>query len=284
MKFSGLFCSIFCIAVLSGCANFRDFAPEELTYTDLVSPPVEDNPDLQAAALARARGDVPQAIHDYREIIKNCVDCEEAYIGLGASLLDVNAVDESKQTFQKAISLYPTSAAAYAGLGSVYLVIDQPENAIAAFETALKFSPCMAKALNGYGIAFDMIGDHQAAQINYRAAMELDPTNISYESNLGLSMVLAGNTSEAIFILERLARSPKVTPKIRQNLSLAYGLAGDMKMARTIGSVDLSNDWVNNNIQYMDAVRKTEEYAGLITKENVYGPLNETRKWQDRAK
>lgn len=284
MKFSGLFCSIFCVALLSGCADFQDFAPEELTHTDLVSPPVKDNPDLQAAALARARGDVSQAIHDYREIIKNCVDCEEAYIGLGASLLDVNAVDEAKQTFQKAISLYPTSADAYAGLGNVYLIIDQPENAIAAFETALKFNSCLAKALNGYGIALDMLGDHQGAQINYRAAMELDPANISYESNLGLSMVLAGNTAEAIFILERLARSPKVTPKIRQNLSLAYGLAGDMKMARTIGAVDLSNDWVNNNIQYMEAVRKTEEYAGLITKENVYGPLNETRKWQDRTK
>jgi Flp pilus assembly protein TadD len=97
-------------------------------------------------------------------------------------------------------------------------------------------------------------------------------------------MALAGNTSEAIFILERLARSPKVTPRIRQNLSLAYGLAGDMKMARTVGSIDLSNDWVNNNVQYMQAVRETEEYAGLIPNNHINGPLNETRKWQDRTK
>lgn len=277
MRLWNFFCIVGGLTFLSGCANFEFF------NSDLVSPPAEEHPTLQAAAAARARGDIPQAIHDYRDIIKYCVDCETAYIGLGMSLLDANAVDEAKQAFEKAITLYPKSAEAYFGLGSVYLVIDQPENAMNSFEVALKYNPCLAKALNGYGIAFDMMGDHQRAQTYYRAAMERDPCNVSYESNLGLSMVLAGNTSEAVYVLERLARSPKVTPRIRQNLSLAYGLAGDMKMARTIGTIDLSSDWVQNNINYMEAVRETEEYAGLIPKNHISGPLNETRKWQDRA-
>jgi Flp pilus assembly protein TadD len=176
--------------VLSGCA--ADF---EFFNSDLVTPPFEDHPGLKAAEIARARGDLPQAIHDYRDIIKNCVNCEKAYVGLGISLLDANAVDESKNTFDKAIALYPASSAAYAGLGSVYLVIDQPENAMQAFSTALKLNPCFAKALNGYAIALDMIGDHRGAQANYRAALEQCPNNVSYESNLALSMALAGNTS-----------------------------------------------------------------------------------------
>lgn len=274
MKLWKSFCMVSCVAALSGCAS-------EFINSDLVSPPFEDHPNLKAAELARARGDVPQAIHDYRDIIKDCTDCEKAYLGLGISLLDANSIDESKQTFEKAITLYPNSAGAYAGLGAVYLTIDQPENAIQAFETALKLNPCLAKALNGYGIALDMIGDHQGAQANYRAAMERDPTNISYQSNLALSMALAGDTSEAIHILERLSRSPQVTPRIRQNLSLAYGLAGDMKMARNVGTVDLSRDWVQNNISYIEAVRDTAEYAGLIPKNNTTGPLNDTRKWQE---
>lgn len=265
------------MVALSGCAADFDFI-----NSDLVTPPFEDHPDLKAAEMARARGDLPQAIHDYRDIIKDCVDCEKAYVGLGVSLLDANAVDESKKTFEKAIALYPKSAEAYAGLGSVYLVIDQPENAIRSFETALKINPCLPKALNGYGIALDMIGDHQGAQANYRAAMEKCPNNISYESNLGLSLALAGNTSEAIRILERLSRSPLATARVRQNLSLAYGLAGNMKMARTIGTVDLSSDWVRNNISYIEAIRDTEEYAGLIPKNHMTGPMNETRNWQDR--
>lgn len=269
------FCMVGFAAILSGCADFEFF------NSDLVTPPFEDHPNLQDAEIARARGDIPQAIHDYRDIIKNCVDCEKAYVGLGVSLLDANAVDESKKTFEKAIALYPRSADAFAGLGSVYLVIDQPENAMRSFEFALSLNPCLAKALNGYGIAMDMIGDHESAQANYRAALEKDPGNISYESNLGLSMALAGNTSEAIFLLERLARSPKATPRVRQNLSLAYGLAGDMKMARSMGTIDLSTAWVQNNLDYIKAVRATEEFAGLIPKNHMTGPLNETRKWQD---
>lgn len=280
------FCMVICTAGLSGCAiNYSDFDPinSASDASDLLAPPYEDHPNLKAAEIARSRGDTPQAIHDYRQIIKdNNGYCERAYLGLGISLLDANAIDESKQTFEKAITLYPNSAGAYAGLGAVYLTIDQPENAMKSFETALRLNPCLAKALNGYGIALDMIGDHQGAQANFRAAMELDPSNVSYPSNLALSMVLAGNTSEAIHILERLSRSPQVTPRIRQNLSLAYGLAGDMKMARTIGTVDLSRDWVQNNITYMESIRDTEEYAGLIPKNHTPGPLNETRKWQDR--
>ena len=276
MKSWKSFCVVSFAAILSGCAADFDFI-----NSDLVTPPFEDHPSLRDAEIARARGDVPQAIHDYRDIIKDCVDCEKAYIGLGISLLDVNAVDEAKQTFDKAIALYPRSADVFAGLGTVYLVIDQPENAMRAFEMALSLNPCLAKALNGYGIALDMIGSHEGAQANYRAALEKSPGNIAYESNLGLSMALAGNTSEAIFLLERLANSPKATPRVRQNLSLAYGLAGDMKMARAIGTVDLSTEWVQNNVRYIEAVRETEEFSGLIPKNHMTGPLNDTRKWQD---
>src|SRR3990167_6037570 len=273
MKSWKSFCVVSFAAILSGCAADFDFI-----NSDLVTPPFEDHSSLRDAEIARARGDVPQAIHDYRDIIKDCVDCEKAYIGLGISLLDVNAVDEAKQPFDKAIALYPRSADAFAGLGPVYLAIDQPENAMRAFEMALSLNPCLAKALNGYGIALDMIGSHEGAQANYRAALEKSPGNIAYESNLGLSMALAGNTSEAIFLLERLANSPKATPRVRQNLSLAYGLAGDMKMARAIGTVDLSTEWVQNNVRYIEAVRETEEFSGLIPKNHMTVPLNHTHK------
>lgn len=280
------FCMVGCTAILSGCAiNYSDFDPinSSSDASDLLAPPHEDHPNLKIAAIARARGDVPQAIHDYRQIIKdNDGYCEKAYIGLGFSLLDANAIDESKKTFEKAITLYPRSAEAYAGLGAVYLTIDQPENAMKAYETALKLNPCLAKALNGYGIALDMIGDHKGAQANYRAAVERDPANISYQSNLALSMALSGETTEAIHMLERLTQSPQATPRVRQNLSLAYGLAGDMKMARNIGTVDLSRDWVQNNISYIEAIRETQEYAGLIPKSHMTGPLNDSRKWQER--
>jgi len=253
-------------ALLSGCAS------------DLISPPYEDHPNLKVAEMARERGDVAQSIHNYRDIIKEYPQCEKAYIGLGTALIDANVIDEARKTFEKALGLFPKSSGAYAGLGAVYLIIDQPENASHAFNRSLQIDPQNARALNGYGVALDMLGEYEAAQANYRAAMELDSSNQAYESNLALSLALSGNEHEAIRILERLVRSPKVTPRIRQNLALAYGLAGDMKMAKKIGRIDLSNDWVVNNMTYFEAIKKTKDYAGIIPK-NHTTPLDEARKW-----
>ena len=267
MRFYKLLLSFSCAAFLAGCAS------------DIISPPHTEHPQLATAQLARARGDIPQAIHDFREVITQDPKCEPAYIGLGFSLLDANAVPEAKLTFEKAITLFPNSSDAYVGLGMVYLVMDQPENALDAFEKALCKNPRCPKALNGYGIALDMLDDHEAAQANYRAAMELDPLAISYESNLALSMVLAGNEIEAIRILERLSRSPNATPRIRQNLALAYGIAGDTSMAKKVGRMDLSDDMVVNNIAYIEAIRETKDFAGIIPKDHTI-PLNETRPWQ----
>ncbi len=269
MKIGRMFCAVIFASFLGGCTS------------DLVSPPYEDHPNLKAAEIARARGDVPQAIKSYRDIITECPGCMKAYLGLGMALIDANALVEAKQAFDKAIALFPKSSGAFTGLGLVYLLIDQPENAINAFDNALKYNPRNARAFNGYGIALDMINDHEVAQANYRAAMELEPTNISFESNLALSMALAGNESEAIRILERLVRCPNVTPRIRQNLALAYGLAGDIRQAKNVGRVDLPDDMVMNNVTYFEVIQQTRQYSGLIPKDNTTS-LNETRVWQGR--
>ncbi len=264
-----ILCRVGFISFLSGCT------------TDLVTPPYEDHPNMKVAEMARSRGDIPQAVHDYRDIIKECPSCEKAYIGLGMSLLDGNSTVEAKNVFDKAIALFPKSAAAHTGLGLVYLVMDQPENAIKMFDCALKINPRDVKALNGYGIALDLMGDYDAAQIHYRAAMELDPLNVSYESNLALSMALTGNTMEAIRILERLASLPNATPRVRQNLALAYALAGNTKLAKKIGRIDLSDSMVMNNISYIEAIQRTQEFSGMIAKDHTV-PLDQFRKVQGR--
>lgn len=262
------------VSLLAGCGP-------ELVMPDFATPSYQDHPQLKTAEMARARGDLPQAIHDYRDIIKEeGPPCEPAYIGLGMALLDVNAVEEAKKTFEKAIALFPRSSGAFVGMGAVYLTLNQPEDAIKSFECALAIDPRCAKALNGRGIALDMLGNTCAAQASYKAAIELAPTNVSYKSNLALSMALAGKCQEAIRDLEKLAQSPYATPRVRQNLALAYGLAGNKKMARKVGRIDLSDEMVKNNISYIEAVQQTQEYAGLIPKNHTI-PLDQTRKWEE---
>ncbi len=266
---------VMCACLMTGCGP-------ELVTPSFMTPSYTDHPNLKIAEMALARGDAPQAIHYYREIIKEAdPPCEAAYVGLGMALVDVNAIDEAKETFEKALALFPGSSAAHVGMGAVYLTLNQPEMALKSFTCALATDPRNAKALNGRGIALDMLNDPCGAQANYRAAIELDPCNLSYKSNLALSLALSGNAPEAIRELERLVCSPLVTPRIRQNLALAYGLAGNMGMAKKIGRVDLSEAMVKNNINYIETIRKTKDYAGLILKDHTV-PLDEGRRWQER--
>lgn len=267
MKFSSVICQLSVLVLFTGCAS------------DALLTPYEQHPSLEAADHAYGRGDLPQAIQKYRLIIKNSQDpCEQAYVGLGRALLDSNAVDDAKRTFDKAIGLLPCSAPAYVGLGDVYLTTNQPENAIKAFNDALRLLPCHAKALNGKGIVHDMMGKHGEARTYYRAAIKADPDSPSYKSNLALSLCFDGDIQEAISILESLV-SQKPSPRIRQNLSLAYGLAGDMERAKKIGMEDLSEDIVKNNISYINSIKKSKKYSGLISREGE-PPLSSQRKWQ----
>jgi hypothetical protein len=56
----------------------------------------------------------------------------------------------------------------------------------------------------------------------------------------GLALALAGETDKAVALLEAEARSPMVTARVRQNLALAYALAGNWPRARAVAAQDLS--------------------------------------------
>ncbi len=58
-------------------------------------------------------------------------------------------------------------------------------------------------------------------------------------------------------MLERAAQDPAATPRIRQNLALAYGLAGQRDAAERMAGLDLDEAAVANNLSYYDLLRQT---------------------------
>ena len=68
-------------------------------------------------------------------------------------------------------------------------------------------------------------------------------------ADYGLALALAGQPYEAIPVLEQAARLPEADSRVRQNLALAHGLAGDWTAARTIAAQDLSADLVDSRVQ-----------------------------------
>ena len=239
---------------------------------------------MSSAEQARQNGDIATAVRQYREVIREDSRNKEAYIKLGYALLDGNYTNEAYKTFKEAEEKFGKCGDSHRGMGAVLLVMDRPEEAIQQYNHALDLDPQDARAINGQGIGYELLGHTKKAQAAYRAAMELDPSNSKFENNYALSLTLDGQGHEGVHIFERLARSPNATPRVRQNLALAYGLSGDMSKARQVGRMDLSDAMVKTNLNYIRAIKgmqpNTSRYANVLPTNLEQAPLDAARTWR----
>jgi hypothetical protein len=87
-------------------------------------------------------------------------------------------------------------------------------------------------------------------------------------SDRGLALALAGDPKGAVAILLPAAREPGANATTRQNLALAYALAGDWRDARVIVSMDLSPADVDQRLgrwaQLAQPRRASDQVAALL--------------------
>jgi len=85
--------------------------------------------------------------------------------------------------------------------------------------------------------------------------MERSPDDVNLRNNLALSLALAGAFDESIEMFRELAAAPGATPRVRQNLALVCGLAGQSEQAATVARIDLDDASVRNNLAYYQTLR-----------------------------
>ena len=71
-------------------------------------------------------------------------------------------------------------------------------------------------------------------------------------------MALSGRPEEAIEILQEVLSTETATPRDRQNLAIAYGLAGNMDTAAKLFAQDLSEKEVRINLAFLHKLSKTQ--------------------------
>ncbi|MHA1567734.1 MAG: SPOR domain-containing protein [Alphaproteobacteria bacterium] len=224
----------------------------------------EDSASLmRVAASTRAAGDAVAAISLYQRAAKLVPENPEPLIGLGDTLNELGAYREASETWVKALYLVPDNVAALKGYGTALTGLNQPHLALVKFEAALALAP-EPGIYNGLGVAHDMLGNADQAQANYRAGLLGAPADLGLVNNLGLSLALSGDYDEAIVLLERAVTLTGVTVRHRQNLALAYGLAGDGARAAQIGRLDLDEQRVRQNLGYYHVLRGMTDHAAKV--------------------
>jgi Flp pilus assembly protein TadD/cell division septation protein DedD len=141
---------------------------------------------------------------------------------------------------EKAVALMPNNASYRVLLGRAYVAAGRFTSAETSFADALTLSPGDGRVALNLALMKIARGDTGSAMELLDAHRELIA-----KADFGLAQALAGDIPTAIETLQAAAREPDADAKTRQNLGLAYALAGRWIEARVVASQDLSPDLVD---------------------------------------
>lgn len=243
---------------LAGCASTTQggaVPPDKKSTIQIAH--AQFGPALRLARASRANGDLASAINLYQSVVAIQPADPAVVVELGDTLVDAGSLDD-------AIDLYPTvdrSSSAWLGallgLQQAYLKLGEPHKALQYAEQAAVLAPADHRVLVGHGVILDVLRSHAQAQELYRAVLASSPHNVAARNNLALSLALSNQFGEAIDIMKTMALSSTATPRIRQNLALIYGLAGDAPRAGELSRVDLDTSATEGNLYFFELARAT---------------------------
>ncbi|MFY7838327.1 MAG: tetratricopeptide repeat protein [Novosphingobium sp.] len=145
---------------------------------------------------------------------------------------------------EKAVLADPRNSAYRVLLGNAYLKAGRFESARQAYDEAMELGEDSSRTALSLALADLALG---------RNAEAIDTLN-SYRdtvasSDYGLALALSGQPAQGIAVLSEALRGGENTPKVRQNLALAYALAGRWREARAMAAEDVPVDQLGDRME-----------------------------------
>ncbi len=143
------------------------------------------NKSFQSAVQYYQAGNLRQAEHILKKIVKVRPDNFDAYLYLGNILQDMGQREEAIIYYQKAIGLKPEFAGTYYNIAAIMQEEGRLDEAIAYYRKVLDLDPHYADTYNSIGVVLQSKGQYDEAMTYFRKAIEFDPDFIVAYSNLG---------------------------------------------------------------------------------------------------
>lgn len=163
---------------------------------------------------------------------------------------------------ERAVGNTANDAGFRALLGNVYFAAGRFASAESAYRDSLSLLPAQPQVALKLALVTIAQGKRDAAMAVLDGAREmLDP------SDYGLALALAGQPQAALGVLDPAARAVGADSRVRQNLALAYALAGNWEQARAVAAQDVAPDQVDARIQqwmtFAQPARASDQVASL---------------------
>lgn len=172
---------------------------------------------------------------------------------------------------EEAVAAAPANAEYRVLLGQVYMADGRFASAEASFDAARQLGADHPRVIIGHALALIATGRNQQA-------LDLIDANAGTlpASDFGLALALAGQAERGALVLTDVVRAGDSTPRDRQNLALAYALAGRWLEARLIGAQDIGPARIAERMQQWAAMAQAGDprhrIAGLIGADIVEDP------------
>jgi tetratricopeptide (TPR) repeat protein len=207
------------------------------------------------------QGNYPTAEKYYREALSYNPNDEKVLANLGELLEDAGRLDESVESYSKAIEIKPDYGYAYNGLGNTYftmkeyrkalnnywmafqydslskyylynignsyLNLDNRDSAFLYLDKAIKTDPKYALAVYRKGDVFAKYDEDDSAEFYFKKAMEIDPDDEDIYNSYGNLKYYDLKYDEAVTYYEKAL---KIKPRFREawfNLANCYRFMGD---------------------------------------------------------
>ena len=285
--------------ILVACSSGSDFqtASYETVNSETVQAVASPGSASESSFVALANemaseGDHNAAIPLYRRAMKYHPFASAPLVGLGDSLRAIGQYQQAEKAYQSALSRDEQNLAALRGLGKTYISLNRPTMAVPMLNDAVSLNPRDVESITSLALALELKGNPRAAMEVYKDGLNIDPDNLKLLNNYGLSLALQSRHDMAIDVLKQAAQHRDAGATHRQNLAMAYALAGNEVMSSRLLSIDNGPDLANENLGYfriLASLPSDERFDAVVRqstspKTDIIEVANEVYKDDSRVK
>jgi Flp pilus assembly protein TadD len=191
---------------------------------------------------AMERGNMGEAIQQWRKALELDPDDARAHFLLGSALSASNQEAEAVDEYRRACELDPSKSGWFAHLGVSLALTGDADGSIANYRKALELDPTNAGIEADLGAVLFQKGQAQEGYEHLKKAVELAPDSDYAHSHLGTALLKMGRLDEAVSEFEKTVALSPTSAEYHLSLGFARGLRGDFTGAVTAlqNAVELS--------------------------------------------
>lgn len=167
------------------------------------------------------------------------------------ALRELGRFDQAAEMAGKVLVVQPNNIEAMLEAGRAHIARGQAFYGIAALEGARNARPGDWRAWSLLGAAYEQVRRPDDARAAWAQALVLSPDNPDVLSNMAISAMTRGDAAGAEPLLRRAAAQPGASLKVRLNLAMVLGLAGNLAEAEQMLRRDLPPEAADRNLSWL---------------------------------